>query len=338
MGDIDRTRAELAIVAERPSVENRLLVWKPVLEAYALAGSDDERRGARDVLAISETPHLYGGHLSFSYEGSVSRLLGLLDASLGDLENAERELREAYDFAVERKHAPWQAQIAHELAKVLSSRGREGEAKRLIEESTTIARQLGMTGLVEAIEQSGTAVAAIPNTAATAGTISMTVEGDTWKIERGSAIARVRDSRGMRLLARLVDRPGEEIHVLGLASDDATSAEESTAGEMLDDRARKAYRNRLAELDDDLAEAERHGDARRAAKLEKEKEALHGELARAVGLGGRTRHAASSTERARVNIQRRVKDAIGRIGQADESLGRFLEGAVSTGTFCCFRP
>ncbi len=88
----------------------------------------------------------------------------------------------------------------------------------------------------------------------------------------------------------------------------------------------------------EVAEAEGHGDRGRLAKLERERDAIEEELARAVGLGGRARKAASATERARVNVQRRVKDAIGRIREADEELGRFFEKAVTTGVFCVFRP
>ncbi|HEY6559194.1 MAG TPA: hypothetical protein VI072_18045 [Polyangiaceae bacterium] len=48
----------------------------------------------------------------------------------------------------------------------------------------------------------------------------------------------------------------------------------------------------------------------------------------AVGLGGRDRRAASDVERARINVQRRLQDAIERIAQADPALGRYLSRAV----------
>jgi hypothetical protein len=73
-------------------------------------------------------------------------------------------------------------------------------------------------------------------------------------------------------------------------------------------------------------------------RLREERESILSELSRATGLGGRARAAASVTERARVNVQRRLKDAIARVSEADERLGRHLERSVRTGTFCCFRP
>jgi hypothetical protein len=164
-------------------------------------------------------------------------------------------------------------------------------------------------------------------------------EGDVWRVRRGKTVVRVKHSRGMGFLARLVERPGDEVHVLALGSDDpSATVAESDAGEALDERARNAYRRRLVDLEEDIAQAERNADMGRLAKLRSERAALDEELRRAVGLGGRARRDGSATERARVNVQRRVKDAIARIAEADADLGRFLEGAVSTGTFCCFRP
>jgi hypothetical protein len=142
----------------------------------------------------------------------------------------------------------------------------------------------------------------------------------------------------MQLLARLIERPDEEIHVLALSSDEATSLPESHAGEVLDERARTMYRSRLTELEEDLGEAERHADLGRLARLREERDALVAELARAVGLHGRTRTAASATERARINVQRRLRDAVTRIGEADDELGRYFRRALRTGTFCSFRP
>jgi hypothetical protein len=142
----------------------------------------------------------------------------------------------------------------------------------------------------------------------------------------------------MQLLARLVEQRGREVHVLTLASDEPGSAVESDAGEVLDEAARRAYRDRLRELDAELADADAAGHAPRAAKLERERQALLGELARATGLSGRARRTGSATERARINVQRRLKDAIARIAEADGELGKFLERSVKTGTFCCYRP
>jgi hypothetical protein len=46
----------------------------------------------------------------------------------------------------------------------------------------------------------------------------------------------------------------------------------------------------------------------------------------------------SRVERARVNVQRRLKDVIRRVEEQDPALGRYLAAAVKTGTWCSFAP
>jgi hypothetical protein len=62
------------------------------------------------------------------------------------------------------------------------------------------------------------------------------------------------------------------------------------------------------------------------------------ELAAGLGLGGRARKVSSNAERARVNVRKRVLDAITRIGEHNPALAKYLEQTVKTGTFCSYRP
>jgi hypothetical protein len=57
-----------------------------------------------------------------------------------------------------------------------------------------------------------------------------------------------------------------------------------------------------------------------------------------VGLGGRSRRSGSDAERARVNVQRRLRDALRRIAELNPEIGRHLEDSVRTGTFCQYSP
>jgi hypothetical protein len=341
--DVAATRAALAPIGSRAS----MFFVDPgpaafLAEAYAVAGTDEERRAARDVLRAPRPSDLSGEVMSFVYEGTVGRIVGLLDAALGDVGSAERELRQAYATAVARKHSPWIAQTGYELAKVLRRAGRGEEARELMTESAQLARELGMPGLerraAAELSKEGE-VAGSATSLATRVDVTFEKSGAEYRVARGTASVVLKDSRGAQLLARLVANPLEEIHVLALASDEPVSrAPESTAGEMLDDAAKRAYRQRLSDLERDLEEAEHHADMGRVARLRREKEALVKELTRAIGIGGRARQAGSATERARVNVQRRLKDAIAKIAEADGELGRFFEQSVRTGTYCCFRP
>ncbi len=176
-------------------------------------------------------------------------------------------------------------------------------------------------------------------------------EGDYWSVTFDGDTVRVRDLKGMRHLARLLADPGREFHVLDLVAaeaghgaDDGHRAGElaqstlGDAGEMLDARAKEAYRRRLAEIDDDLAEAHETGDAERAAQADAERDFLVQELARAFGLSGRERRAASASERARAAVTRAVRQAIARIAEHQPRLGEYLGRTIRTGTYCAYLP
>jgi hypothetical protein len=110
------------------------------------------------------------------------------------------------------------------------------------------------------------------------------------------------------------------------------------AGEMLDPRAKAAYRRRLTEIEDDLEEARALGDASRIAQAAAEREFLARELSRAVGLGGRDRRVGSAAERARAGVTRAVRHAMERIRVQHPALGAHLERAIRTGTYCAYLP
>ena len=147
----------------------------------------------------------------------------------------------------------------------------------------------------------------------------------------------------MGMLARLLERPGEEVHALELVTGEADAdpgeaADAGDAGELLDDKARQAYRRRIELLSERIEDSETRGDALGAERARAELEALSRELSRAVGLGGRPRRAASSAERARITAQRRLREAIKRVSELDAEIGALLERTIRTGTFCAYEP
>ncbi len=162
-------------------------------------------------------------------------------------------------------------------------------------------------------------------------------EGELWIARFGGALVRLKDSRGLQMLATLLERPGEEVHALTL-SGAAEGTPAGDSGEVLDREAIDAYRERLVEVEEELREAEAWNDAGRAERAKTEMDLLKSELSRAVGLGGRMRRAGADAERARINAQRRLKDAIRRIAEQSPDAGRHLERTVRTGTFCAYEP
>jgi hypothetical protein len=188
------------------------------------------------------------------------------------------------------------------------------------------------------------------------GTFSL--EGEYWTVALGDETVRVRDSKGMRLLAVLLRRPGDEVHSLDLVrtadgapgpqGDDADAASAVEAGLRVDGgsaptfaidaHAETAYRARVHELGLEIAAAERAGDVDRATRAEDERDALLAELAAARGLGGRRRVAGSAGERARLNASRAIRAAVDRIEAGAPGVGRHLRLTVRTGLFCVYEP
>jgi non-specific serine/threonine protein kinase len=125
---------------------------------------------------------------------------------------------------------------------------------------------------------------------------------------------------------------------MDLGSPGARGARAGNAGEILDDRARAAYRDRLRELAAVIEEADSWGDPERAARARREVDLLTEHLARAVGLGGRDRLALSDAERARVTVTKAIRAGVRRIASLDADLGAHLEVSLRTGTFCVYRP
>jgi hypothetical protein len=337
--DQARTSQELARLEPRVArLEcDAFMAW--LAEAYALAGSELQRRRLRTFLGEIAEREVTSGHVPITYEGPVLRLLALLDAALGKAVLAEAEFRDALAKVRARSHTPWVAQVAYEFARFLTSRGREQEALPLAIEAQGIAAALDMPGLVQRARALVGAEACYPEPIPTGTGLECQREGDYWRLERDGRTIRVRHSRGLELIARLVERARDELHVLTLVSGAGPPPEPASGAiPLLDERARQEYRVRIRELDAELASAEQDADLGRFERLQRERAALNDELARAFGLAGVARPHGSATERARINVQRNIKSAITHLATLDPQLAQFLTAAIRTGTYCCFRP
>jgi non-specific serine/threonine protein kinase len=242
---------------------------------------------------------------------------------------------------------------------MLTGRGRAQDRSRaleLLDRAAATATAQGMGGLVGGIQWlralgAGRPVAAGPRPNA------FRREGEYWTVVYDGSLVRLRDAKGLRYLAALLANPGRELLATELeaaehrgapapaglarrpgAGELAVRADLGDAGELLDATAKAAYKARLEDLRSELDEAERFDDPRRAAKAREEIDFLAGELARAVGLGGRDRRAASHSERARLNVTRAIRAAMRNLARADPALGRHLSSTIRTGRYCSYVP
>jgi hypothetical protein len=162
-------------------------------------------------------------------------------------------------------------------------------------------------------------------------------EGELWTV-RADTTFHLRDSRGLSILATLVQHPRREFHATDLLAPGAEPGHVEDAGELLDPRAIAAYKLRLEDLREAEAEATKHHDSERASRAREEIAALASQLAQGVGLGGRARKASSTAEKARINVRKRLLDAIHRIREHSPALAKHLERSVKTGSFCSYDP
>jgi AAA ATPase-like protein len=246
--------------------------------------------------------------VGFTLHGSVDHALMRLCLVEGNTEAAARHAARARELCLRLRAQPLLARLEHDAGQLAPSSAPQPAA---------IGAARGQTALDAGLR--------------------LSLEGDVWTVSLGDALCRVQDNRGMHMLARLVEQPGRELHVLDL-SGSPSGVDTSDAGEVLDARARSAYEARLRELPRDLAEATSDGDLARRARLEEESDALLRELSRGFGLGGRPRRSASAVERARVNVRRRLTLALRRIRAANPALAAELEASLRTGVFCVYAP
>jgi hypothetical protein len=234
--------------------------------------------------------------------------------------------------------------VSRVLGELARLRADEARAREHFDAAIAACHEMGAVPFLEICEKARAAVGGQTAPARpiasgptpTGAGLALSREGDVWAVSTGKSPAfRVKHAKGMEYLDHLLRSPGREVYVLALAGADETPED---AGALLDDRAKQAYRRRVEDLEDQLAEAERLGDRGRAGRAREELEAVAEQLAAAVGLGGRDRKAASNVERARVNVQRRLKDAVRRIREHDAALGRYLDATIRTGTYCVYRP
>jgi hypothetical protein len=314
----------------------------------------DEQRAA--VLYEHLLP--YADRVAVSYPeistGSVSRCLGILAAML-DRSDAERHFEAALQMNAKIGARPWLVYTQQDYERMLRTRDRPGDrerAGRLVASAGKTARDLGMNSLQLTPALLGESP--LPGRRMDepkAGEAIFRREGEYWSIVYEGEAFRLHDLKGLRYLARLLAEPGREIHALDLAAGESGRATGSRvaepelrlsgfgdAGEILDAKAKKAYRERLAELEEEVDEARGFADFERAARAEEERQFLVHELAQAVGLGGRDRRSASAAERARLSVTRAIKSALERIREQSPTVGAHLDRTIRTGTFCSYSP
>jgi tetratricopeptide (TPR) repeat protein len=301
------TVVDAARLLDHPILEQAMEVARPYAERFAVEG--------------------IGGAL----HGSIGRLVADALVALGRNDEAVPYARRA----LESNRAAGALLAAHAQRTLASALGDTPEARELAAAANATYEGLGLPHLVRANEARSE-----PPTAGRDGELRR--DGDVWHVAFGGSSTIVKHSKGMHDLALLLGRPGRDVHVTELEAlppEVAAAARGSARDEALDRQAVAAYRSRLAELDDDLADAEAANDIVRAERTRSERDFLLDELSSSIGLGGRARAAGPDpVERLRKAVTARVRDTIRRIDAVHPELGRHLSNSIRTGTYCSYHP
>jgi len=320
--------------------------WLAFLHATVrvCAALEDRPRAAQllELLEPFEGQCIVSGHGTY-WAGSAARYVGLLRRTLGDAPGAARSFEQAIEV---HRGAGARCLLAHtlrEYAELLLSEGRRAPARSLAEEALQLYRDVGTEGWAAVSEA---LLRELPGASARAKASEgrLVCEGSDWLVEFQGAQAHVAGGKGMRDLALLLEAPDRPIHALELASGPAADGEPPAGDPDLvargsehrdaaaDPQARAAYRVRLAELREELAEAERRHDLGARERLQEELDWIEDALGRSDWL------APDRGSRARKAVYNRLQAAIRRIDVRLPALGRHLRNSIRTGTTCVYSP
>ena len=156
-----------------------------------------------------------------------------------------------------------------------------------------------------------------------------------WQMAFDDTTATLPEVKGFHDLAQLLAQPDQEIHCTALMG----VLETAERGEpVIDDKARREYETRIRDLKAGIEAAEAMNDLGRKEALNEALDQLTTHLAQALGLGGRTREANPTVDRARSAVTWRIRSAIRKIKTVHPSLANHFTHSIRTGTFSCYAP
>ncbi|MEU4919153.1 AAA family ATPase [Streptomyces parvus] len=166
--------------------------------------------------------------------------------------------------------------------------------------------------------------------------------GPVWQLRWDGVTVHVPDAKGLRDLHSLLGLPCADVPAVRLLApeggDLVVAAGQLGGDPVLDEEAKRRYKEHLDRLDAEIDRAAARDDAQQVEKYDRERQALLDELRTAAGLGGRTRRLGDQTERARKTVTARIRDTLRKLETLHPALAAHLKASVTTGTTCAYRP
>ncbi|WP_405508314.1 AAA family ATPase [Streptomyces cyaneofuscatus] len=289
--------------------------------------------------------------------GPVDLWLGMLAAARDDRDTAVATLTEAAASADRLGARPWAVRARLHLARSLLARAEPGDTGRARALLAEVEREAGELGLHHLASEGpalrtlppatghgpGTpaaAAAAVPAPAPAAAEFRR--DGSVWQLRWDGRTVHVPDAKGLRDLHSLLGLPGADVPAVQLLAPEG-GAVVAAAGRLggdpvLDEEAKRRYKEHLARLDAEIDRAAARDDTRQVEAYDRERQALLDQLRTAAGLGGRSRRLGDETERARKTVTARIRDTLRKLDSLHPKLAAHLRESVTTGTTCAYRP
>jgi hypothetical protein len=278
--------------------------------------------------------------------GPWALLLGALARLCERPADAARHFEAAIRLGRRMGSPPVVARAQSQLASLrLSLQPDAGEREQIAAMLAAAAQAAEQFGLIDVAAKAARLQAKLGTVAAAAN--AFRCDGDFWTVSFAGRELRLKNGKGPRYLATLLAAPGREVHVLqstsaAVAPPSAGAADGLPAGlpggsvdDAPDDRARREYRARIADLRTELEEAESFADTGRAASLHAELDQLTAQLAERFGSHRRTRGPAETARKAATKV---LRTQIGKLLDLHPALGRHLRDTVRMGTVCVYAP
>ncbi|MEW1627024.1 AAA family ATPase [Streptomyces sp. NPDC089173] len=292
--------------------------------------------------------------------GPVDLWLGMLAAARDDQDAAVAALTEAAASADRLGARPWAVRARLHLARALLTRAEPGDTGRARALLAEVERETGELGLYHLAAEAPALRAPAPATDhSTTGPGHRTADTDTdpipappaaefrrdgsvWQLCWDGRTVHVPDAKGLRDLHSLLGLPGADVPAVQLLAPEG-GAVVAAAGRMggdpvLDEEAKRRYKEHLDRLDTEIDRAAARDDTRQVEAYDRERQALLDQLRTAAGLGGRSRRLGDQTERARKTVTARIRDTLRKLDSLHPELAAHLRESVTTGTTCAYRP
>lgn len=166
--------------------------------------------------------------------------------------------------------------------------------------------------------------------------------GPVWQLRWDGVTVHVPDAKGLRDLHSLLGLPGTDVPAVQLLApeggDLVVAAGQLGGDPVLDEEAKRRYKEHLARLDAEIDRAAARDDARGSRNTTGSGRPSSTSSVPRPGSAAGPMRLGDQTERARKTVTARIRDTLRKLDTLHPALAAHLKASVTTGTTCAYRP